>query len=167
MENMTISGYFEEDHDRLDRLFKMFQKYKPVDFYRAKEYFVTFKFGLQRHIIWEEEILFPLFEKNTGMKGFGPTEVMRIEHRQIAGHLEALHKKVQMRDTDTEGEEKALLATLGSHNQKEENVLYPAIDHVATYEQTEAVFAAIKEIPEERYAFCCEGTVSSDKEAAC
>lgn len=159
MNSTTISQYFETDHDRLDELFKAFQECKRTDFFKAKEYFVAFKFGLQRHIVWEEEILFPLFEKKTGMKGFGPTQVMRIEHRQIAVNLEALHKKVQMRDVESEAEEQALLALLGSHNEKEEKILYPAIDGVAGNEEVEAVFAAMKAIPEERYALCCAETL--------
>jgi len=73
---------------------------------------------------WEEEILFPLFEKKTGMQ-FGPTYVMRNEHKEIAAHLESIHKKVQKADPSSDREEQKLLEVLGAHNQKEEAILYP------------------------------------------
>jgi iron-sulfur cluster repair protein YtfE (RIC family) len=91
MHQQPISIYYETDHDRLDDLFKNFQQLKRSDFSKAKQFFKEFKIGLQRHIIWEEEILFPLFEEKTGLKNGGPTEVMRLEHRQIKTHLETIH----------------------------------------------------------------------------
>jgi len=151
----SISEYFEKDHDRLDDLFKSFQQWKQSDYPRAKEFFVAFKFGLQRHIVWEEEILFPLFEKKTGMQ-FGPTYVMRMEHKEIAAHLEAIHKKVQKADPNTDSEERKLLEVLGMHNEKEEAILYPAIDRNLTPGELETVYTEIQNIPEEKYLVCCQ-----------
>jgi len=146
----SIKDYFGEDHDRLDGLFKKFQDLKRRDLLKAKELFKEFKFGLQRHIIWEEEILFPLFEEKTGITS-GPTQVMRMEHRQIRGHLESIHKKVQDQNPDTDQEEEMLLAVLSAHNQKEENILYPAVDRVMSNTERTSAFNAMKNIPEDRY----------------
>src|SRR6516165_10005127 len=104
----SVQTAFAADHDRLDGLLVNFQTWKRSNFEQAKEFFKEFKFGLQRHIVWEETILFPLFEQKTGMVGYGPTEVMRAEHRQIGEHLEAVHWKVQRQDPDSDPEEKAL-----------------------------------------------------------
>ena len=90
-EQKTITAFFEQDHDRLDELFKTFQQLKRSDFAKAKEAFKEFKVGLQRHIVWEEDLLFPLWEKKTGRSEEGPTVVMRAEHRQIGQQLEAIH----------------------------------------------------------------------------
>ena len=150
MSEQGIKTYFEADHDRLDGLLKRFQELKRTDFTKAKEHFREFKFGLQRHIIWEEEILFPLFEQKTGMT-MGPTEVMRIEHRQIRNHLEAIHRKVQEQNPESDQEEQMLLSVLSAHNQKEESILYPAIDRSMTGAECASVFAAMKNIPEGRY----------------
>jgi len=155
MENRIISRYFEVDHDRLDELFKNFQTLKRMDYPRSKEYFIAFKQGLQRHIVWEEDILFPLFEKKTGITSGGPTHVMRMEHRQIAEHLEAVHQKVKVADRNSDEEETKLISVLAIHNQKEEHILYPAIDHAVTEADREAVFEAMKNTPEERYLVCC------------
>jgi iron-sulfur cluster repair protein YtfE (RIC family) len=151
----SIKTYFEKDHDRLDELFRNFQKLKRVDYSKAKEFFKEFKFGLQRHIVWEEEILFPIFEQKTGMAYSGPTRVMRVEHEQIGKQLEAIHEKVQKRDPDSDEEEHRLLSLLSLHNQKEEYILYPAIDKSLSDAERAAVFAAMKNIPEERYKVCC------------
>ena len=61
----TITDFMEQDHDRLDGLFKDFQSAKAGDPAKAKALFSEFKRSLQRHIIWEEEILFPRFERRT------------------------------------------------------------------------------------------------------
>ncbi len=154
-ETQTISKFFEQDHDRLDELFKTFQRLKRLDFVKAKEAFKDFKFGLQRHIVWEEDLLFPLWEEKTGMAEGGPTFVMRKEHRQIGGQLEAIHQKVAEQNPDSDQEEQALLTLLGSHNMKEERVLYPSIDEVTSREERETVFLNMKNIPEDRYKVCC------------
>ena len=62
-EQNTISAFYEQDHDRLDDLFKTFQQFKRSDVAKAKEAFQGFKLGLQRHIVWEEDLLFPLWEE--------------------------------------------------------------------------------------------------------
>jgi regulator of cell morphogenesis and NO signaling len=154
-EQNTITAFFEQDHDRLDELFKTFQQLKRFDFAKAKETFEAFKFGLQRHIVWEEDLLFSLWEKKTGRSEEGPSVVMRVEHRQIGQQLEAIHRKVVEQNPDSDQEEQALLDLLGSHNRKEERALYPAIDQVAGPEERETVFQSMKNIPEERYKLCC------------
>jgi regulator of cell morphogenesis and NO signaling len=154
-EQKAITEFFEQDHDRLDELFKTFQQLKRSDFPKAKEAFKGFKVGLQRHIVWEEDLLFSLWEKKTGMSDSGPTPAMRNEHRQIGQQLEAIHRKVANRNMDSDQEEQALLNLLGSHNRKEERALYPAIDQVTSAEEREAVFLNMNNIPEERYRLGC------------
>jgi iron-sulfur cluster repair protein YtfE (RIC family) len=157
MNEKSVKDYFEADHDRLDGLFRQLQNLKRSDYPKAKECFKEFKFGLQRHILWEEEILFPLFERKMGTT-LGPTQVMRMEHRQIREYLESIHKKVQEQNPESDQEEQMLLAVLSAHNQKEEDILYPAIDRSMSDEERTYVFNAMKNIPEERYQFCCKDT---------
>lgn len=154
----AIYTYFESDHDRLDALLANFRLQKNTDYAAAKPFFREFKFGLQRHIIWEEEILFPLFERKTGMAEGGPTEVMRREHRMIGKCLEELHEKVRKQNPSSDEEEKQLIEILSMHNRKEELLLYPAIDRLLNDGDVERVFEAMKAVPEERYAMCCQHT---------
>ncbi len=154
-EQKTITTFYEEDHDRLDELFKVFQTSKRSDFAKAKEAFKEFKVGLQRHIVWEEELLFPMWEEKTGMIEDGPTPVMRFEHSQIKQLLDAIHQKVEGQNLDTDQEEQALFNLLSSHNRKEERALYPAIDNVINTDEREKVFSDMKSIPEDQYNSCC------------
>ncbi|MFI5361049.1 MAG: hemerythrin domain-containing protein [Elusimicrobiota bacterium] len=155
MTTSTITEQFAADHDRLDALFTDFQSLKRKDPAAAKEKFKAFLKGLTRHIVWEEDVLFPVFEKRTGMKDFGPTAVMRQEHRQIKGHLDAIHDKVRAADPNSDAAENALLDVLKAHNMKEEQMLYPAIDQGLDAAGLDAARKAMDAIPEERYACCC------------
>ncbi len=155
MNERTVQASFAHDHDRLDELLATYRRLKRVDFVGAKQAFKEFTFGLQRHILWEETVLFPLFEGKTGMRDSGPTAVMRVEHREIGRRLEALHDKVRRRDVDSDREEESLLQALSAHNQKEENVLYPAIDRLSSKEDKAAAFKKMEELPEEAYRTCC------------
>jgi regulator of cell morphogenesis and NO signaling len=157
MNNLTVQTSFAHDHGRLDGLLETYRRLKGVDFVQAKHAFREFKFGLQRHIIWEETVLFPLFEEKTGMRDRGPTAVMRAEHREIGRRLEALHDKVRRQEVDSDQEENALLQALSAHNQKEENVLYPAIDRLSSDEEIAVAFKMMEELPEEAYRTCCGG----------
>ncbi len=161
MAHPTISVMFEQDHDRLDRLFHTFREKKRSDLEAAKEAFKEFKFGLQRHIVWEEEILFPAWEEKTGISEGGPTMVMRREHRQIGDALEAIHAKVQAQNPESDPEEQTLLNLLGAHNVKEERILYPAIDQVTTEEERGEMYRSMEALPEDRYRVCC----GTDEEA--
>lgn len=150
-----ITAYFESDHDRLDSLFGEYRKKKDEDVKSAKPYFREFFKGLRRHIVWEEDVLFPFFEKATGITT-GPTEVMRQEHRKIGAILDRMHEKVRAADPNTEGEEDELLAILAPHNEREEAILYPAIDQHAGATHTPELFLQMEEIPKERFQTCCD-----------
>ena len=147
MPERTISAMFDEDHERLDALFKSFQTLKRTDFPKAKSAFLEFKAGLQRHVVWEEDVLFPLWERKSGMTGGGPTIVMRNEHREIGDWLEAICRKIQAQNPDTEREEQTLLDLLDRHNMSEEEVLYPEMDRMISAEERETAFRAMETIP--------------------
>jgi iron-sulfur cluster repair protein YtfE (RIC family) len=153
----SIQAAFAADHDRLDSCLLRFQAMKRSNFADAREYFKEFKFGLQRHITWEEQILFPRFEAKTGSYGAGPTEVMRREHRRIGALLEAIHQKVRRTDPESDKEERDLLEVLAAHNQKEENVLYPILDRLLSDAEKAEVFEAMEKLPPEAYKTCCGG----------
>lgn len=150
----SIESYFSEDHDRLDELLRQFQLNKEINFSKAKEYFKSFKSGLMHHIAIEEEILFPVFEEKTGLKGVGPTTVMRKEHRDIEKALEAIHVKVQKKNPGSDKEEQTLITLLKEHDHKEENILYPMIDELATAEERREIFDRALNIPEEKFKNC-------------
>jgi len=150
-----ISEFFEKDHNRLDNLFKQFQTSKSHDFALAKSCFKDFMFGLKRHIVWEEEILFPVFEERTGMKDSGPTAMMRFEHNLIKKQLDGIHEKIKAGQINTENEEASLLEILVQHNCKEEGILYPAMDQLLTQSEVNDVFERIEKTPINQSSTCC------------
>ena len=134
----TILEFMSVDHDRLDNKIKIYCTKKLVDIERAESIFLLFKSELERHITWEEDILFPVFERKTGTKDAGPTSIMRMEHTQIKNHLQEIKRKLYAKKIqDPFNEEVALFKILESHNQKEENILYPEIDNLTTEQEKE------------------------------
>lgn len=152
----AITDFMEKDHERLHDIFKKFLAAKKGDGEKARALFGEFKTGLQRHIVWEEDILFPVFEERAGMYDSGPTAVMRIEHRQIKGFLEDIHDQLQNEKSQTEDLETGLFAILESHNRKEEQILYPWIDNYVDDPERKALFGRMKDLPQEKYCRCCE-----------
>jgi hemerythrin superfamily protein len=88
MSETTVQASLAHDRDRLDQFLETYRQWKRVDYAKAKQAFREFKFGLQRHIISEETILFPLFEDKTGFRECGPTVVMRARHWEIGHRLQ-------------------------------------------------------------------------------
>lgn len=145
IETTSIMTFFEGDHLRLDQLFANYMKWKNESPALAKDCFERFKHGLLQHILWEEEILFPLFQMKTDMDG--PIQVLKMEHRQIASLLEALHEKLKGMDQSSEIEEYRLLSLLGEHNMKEEMIVFPAIAATVTEQEVLQIFDAMNRIP--------------------
>jgi iron-sulfur cluster repair protein YtfE (RIC family) len=135
------------DHDRLDNKIKKYSTEKLVDIERAESIFLSFKSELERHIIWEEDILFPVFERKTGIKDGGPTSVMRIEHIEIKKYLQEIKRKLHVKKIqDPCKEEVAIFKVLESHNQKEENILYPGIDKLTSEQEKEQMIKQMSAI---------------------
>ena len=155
MPKPTVTQDFAKHHDELDDWFKSFQAQKYQNYGKAKEAFKRFKAGLERHIVWEEELLFPLWEEKTGLTDSGPTFVMRGEHRHIGQRLEALLQKVQNENPDSADEEQALTVLLKAHNMKEERVLYPSLDKLATDQERDDLYEKMELVSEDQYKACC------------
>jgi len=150
----SIADYFETDHDRLDRLYRDYLQLKHVHFANARENFVSFKHGIERHIAWEEEILFPIFQKKTGIID-GPIAVMKEEHKQILSILKRINLNVQKNDASSNRLEHDLVLILGHHTIKEENVLYPVLDHLLSLEEKSDLHKQMQSITVNGSGICC------------
>jgi hemerythrin-like domain-containing protein len=96
---------------------------------------------MARHLAMEEDVLFPAFEKRTGMRE-GPTEVMRMEHAQMRDLLEEMARAVTAGDQDRYlGLSETLNMLMQQHNLKEENMLYPMSDRVLGADSTSVIQA--------------------------
>jgi regulator of cell morphogenesis and NO signaling len=80
-------------------------------------------------------------KKQFGDVQSGPTAVMRLEHREIRKFLDAIARKLEEQNFDTDAEEARLVPVLGMHNQKEEAILYPMMDRMFSEQERAAMFS--------------------------
>lgn len=137
----TITEQYGHDHARLDDLLLQFERLNKTDVAEAISLFAEFKTGLERHIRWEEEILFPIFETKTQMCDNGPTAVMRQEHAEIKDYLEQIQAALAQRWPAPIMDVLALQDLLLQHHRKEENILYPTLDSTLNATERAKVFA--------------------------
>jgi hemerythrin superfamily protein len=73
-----------------------------------------------------------------------------MEHRQIKDFLEEIGEKVLAGELEGIDEaEIGLLEVLRSHNEKEETILYPAIDNLTSEQEKERAITRMTEMPSE------------------
>ncbi len=137
----NVSGFYERDHREMDEKFNTYRELKREDFEEARDYFIVFYEELNRHIEWEEEILFPKLEEKVG-EGF--TETMKVEHDQIQEVLESLNETVHKGEPTSDAMDERLLKFLEPHNQSEEIVVYPAADKYLETEEIEELFSEME-----------------------
>lgn len=142
--NNVVSLFFTADHARLDMLFEQYRQKRAENPKPAGRYFTAFAEGLKRHIDWEERLLFPVFEQQTGHRDTGPTAVMRYEHQLIVDVLDGLDKALKDNGGDLDEMERRLAELLEAHNQKEEHMLYPMIDQLLSGEMAADIFTEIE-----------------------
>lgn len=130
-----ISAFFGRDHDEIDVLFSHLRADLakpdpgPEDLASARRQFQEFDSRLDRHIRWEEEILFTAVERKSPDLAIGPGRVMREEHERIQAQKAAAGRCLAQGDSGGAGRAlQAVLAILLDHNLKEEAVYYPTSD---------------------------------------
>lgn len=129
------------DHDRLDALEQSAGRaWDAGDARLGSLLQLRFAFGLLRHIRFEEGVLFPEFERVTGMApDRGPTSVMRVEHRAIEPLLADMSEAARHGGRPAIATSSELRALLHEHNVKEEQVLYPMLDRALSAQESDAV----------------------------
>jgi hemerythrin-like domain-containing protein len=125
----TISEVLGQDHQVIDEALLAARAATTAgDLAAAQQHADLFTDILLRHIEAEEQILFPAFEKATGMES-GPTEVMRSEHEQMRYQIQELKAALAAGETEEARQTVGLLVSLLElHNPKEERMLYPMCD---------------------------------------
>jgi hemerythrin-like domain-containing protein/uncharacterized protein (DUF2249 family) len=118
------------DHGRLDGLEEAaVAAWNAGQAATGARFHLRFVHGLQRHIRFEESVLFPEFERVTHMSpDQGPTAVMRMEHRMIEERLAQMKDAAERGVRPPETVRAELRAILEPHDEKEEHVLYPMLD---------------------------------------
>lgn len=117
---------FRQHHQHCDDLFIAAENaVRAGDWTRARSDFDAFLSAMEVHFGAEEELLFPAFEAETGMR-IGPTQVMRHEHAQMRKLFKQMEAALAAADAQAyAGAADTLLIMMQQHNMKEENILYP------------------------------------------
>lgn len=155
MATESITEFFQRDHDRLDELFCKYRKNKKSNSADAEGLFNSFKQGLEQHITWEEQILFPLFEQKTEMMEAGPTRVMRLEHQEIKKLLNEIAYQIHTGESAIDSVMQNFFDTLKEHNRKEEEILYPWIDQAIPAQERKEILSGISGQSREKRGGCC------------
>ncbi|MBT3309344.1 MAG: hemerythrin domain-containing protein [Gammaproteobacteria bacterium] len=99
------------------------------DWETAESAWKRFNQSMLDHFDNEESLLFPAFESMTGNTQ-GPTQMMRMEHKQMRSLLEGLQQAVENHYTEQVlGVADTIMLMIQQHNMKEEQILYPMIDN--------------------------------------
>lgn len=124
------SEYFTADHGHCDALWAEVEGATEAgDTALAGERWRAFDAAMRRHLAMEEEVLFPLLDEATGMRGMGPVAVMKHEHTQMRALLDrmgVLAREGRFDGVIDQGD--SLMMLIQQHNTKEEGVLYPMMD---------------------------------------
>ncbi len=117
-----IYGFMSRDHSRLDYIFQEFRKSKKAA--EAEQLFLEFRAGTERHIKWEEDVLFPLAKKKIGEDSPMIDELI-TQHNRIRADLKGLADCLKTRNSSLENDLEQLLA---AHDKMEEEGIYPWVD---------------------------------------
>lgn len=122
----SIPDYMTAKHRECDDVFTIAESnVADGNWPLAAEKWQEFKDELLTHFSQEEDVLFPAFEQATGMTG-GPTQVMRMEHKQMRSLVQDLDQAVVDQNKDAYlGLSETLMVMMQQHNMKEEMMLYP------------------------------------------
>jgi len=119
----SIKEYLTHDHRRCDEAFAVMEG-AVASGKAAPEAFGAFREAAERHFQMEERVMFPEFERKTGMQA-GPTQVMRMEHQQMRSLM--LQMAAALENGDSKkffGLSETLMILMQQHNMKEEQMLY-------------------------------------------
>jgi hemerythrin-like domain-containing protein len=125
VENMTA------DHRRCDKIFAVAEtSVAKDDWSSVEDQFKQLQQAMEHHFSMEEDVLFPAYEERTGQT-MGPTQVMRMEHKQMRQLFSNMSQAVDKQDRDGYlGMAETLMIIMQQHNMKEEQMFYRMADQV-------------------------------------
>jgi hemerythrin-like domain-containing protein len=127
----TIVESMTADHRRCDKIFAAAEtSVAKSDWSSVEDQFQQLHQAMEHHFSMEEDVLFPAYEERTGQT-MGPTQVMRMEHKQMRQLFSNMSQAVENKDRDGYlGMAETLMIIMQQHNMKEEQMLYRMADQV-------------------------------------
>lgn len=136
-------------HDRLNELFHRHQEAVLLfDVELSSETLDAYERELVEHMRFEEDALFPIYERAMPIAG-GGIDLFRKEHQKLLRYVNGIRKSFEtLRPRDSGGSariidlldfEARFKSLLTHHDLRERNILYPVLDRVATEEEKEVL----------------------------
>jgi len=141
--------FHSHDYSLLKNYFKEYQNEKKRNFPKAEKAFEKFEFLLKHHITWEENILFPFYKEKIKLQGFGPTDILEQQHKEILQALLVIESKVDQNNTDTDKEEELFLIRLIEHHKKEDAIVYDILEKITSKREKDAILSRMNEFHED------------------
>ena len=121
-----VSMFMDADHQYLVRLLDEVIAEK-IDSQRAKNIFAIFSIHLEKHILLEDQILFPRFDEYIGVKkGMGPSVIAKRDHENILKLLDQVKQAFEnynLQKIHYAGHH--LYRALTKHHEREGQIQYP------------------------------------------
>ena len=90
-----LSDYLVHDHERCDALLRQTQQsVGAARWTDARRDVAAFRYALERHVLIEERIIFPAFERALGSAA-SPTAAMRADHLRVRAVAQRLANAVE------------------------------------------------------------------------
>jgi len=150
----AIDQAMQSDHERLDRILATTaQAVEAGRWQEAREALAKFRHGIEeRHMVVEEQALFPAFEDREGGSEHPLTALLRKGHQDLRIFFTEMAEAIAAEDAEEFGDlYSTVQIILQQHDAKEESELYPFLaealaDHGAAV--TEQMERAAREEPE-------------------
>jgi len=145
MNKRLLADFFREDHDRLERMFDEFCAARSLGLAAARSRFREFEVATRRHLEWEDNLLFPVYEARAGFPGHREINDMWDEHDHLQELIASIRQKLANQDLALEPEVTQLTDLMEMHHTKEEVVVYGLIDDTITDADRDKLFAQLDE----------------------
>lgn len=125
----SMGSFLVDDHARCDRLLRLAIEAAGIGQWASARIIIgDFAASLERHLLLEERIVFPAFERKFSHAVL-PTVALRSEHLRIRAVVQRLRDSASQHDHEgfiTHAD--ALLLVMHQHSEIEERMLYPMIE---------------------------------------
>ena len=128
MGKRLVTDFFRHDHDRLEQLFEEFCEARATGSQPAGDCFRQLQRAMERHLDWEDRLMFPLYESRAGPAGQLPIAAMRAEHEELHKLLATLQRLLAGPDSAVEPILPQLRCGMEMHHAREEAIVYGLID---------------------------------------
>ena len=143
-----ILRLMDKDHAQIETLFTKIKKLLENKDPASINLFNQFHQALQKHFIWEENILFPPYEEKNDLSGKDTIFVLRSEHKQM--RIMFIHKIEKLIKTsrykDLEPVIIGLDEMLTMHKQMEVDIFYPWFNEILSTREVDIIVDDFKEM---------------------